>query len=36
MSGVDMEFRKLFHQARYERLGKLTEEQLVDTRVFRD
>lgn len=36
MSGVDMEFRKLFHQARYDRVGKLTEEQLVDTRVFRD
>ena len=36
MAGVDMEFRKRFDQARYERVGKLTEEQLVDTRVFRD
>jgi replicative DNA helicase len=36
MAGVDLEFRKMFHQARYERIGKLTEEQLVDTRVFRD
>ncbi len=35
-SDVDMEFRKMFHQARYERAGLLTEEQLVDTRVFRD
>ena len=34
MAGVDMEFRKRFEQARFERGGKLVEEQLVDTRVF--
>ncbi len=34
LSGVDMEFRKRFDQARYERTGDLVAEQLVDTRVF--
>jgi len=34
MAGVDMEFRKHFDQARYERAGQLVSEQLVDSRVF--
>ena len=34
MAGVDMEFRKRFDQARYERDGELVAEQLVDSRVF--
>jgi hypothetical protein len=34
MAGIDLEFRKRFEQARYERTGKLVDEQLVDTRVF--
>jgi replicative DNA helicase len=34
IAGVDMEFRKRFDQARYERDGQLVAEQLVDTRVF--
>jgi replicative DNA helicase len=34
MADVDMEFRKRFDQARYERQGELVAEQLVDTRVF--
>ncbi|MBI1377628.1 MAG: AAA family ATPase [Frankiales bacterium] len=34
MAGVDMEFRKRFDQARYERQGQLVAEQLVDSRVF--
>ena len=34
MAGVDMEFRKHFDQARYERTGQLVAEQLVDSRVF--
>ena len=34
MAGVDMEFRKHFAQARYDRAGQLVSEQLVDTRVF--
>jgi len=34
MSNVDMEFRKRFEQARYERGGNLVEEQLVDARLF--
>jgi replicative DNA helicase len=34
MAGVDMEFRKRFDQARYERDGQLVTEQLVDSRVF--
>jgi replicative DNA helicase len=34
MAGIDMEFRKRFDQARYERNGQLVAEQLVDTRVF--
>ncbi len=34
MADVDMEFRKRFDQARYERRGALVAEQLVDTRVF--
>ncbi len=34
MAGVDMEFRKRFDQARYERKGQLVAEQLVDSRVF--
>ena len=34
MAGIDMEFRKRFDQARYERDGQLVTEQLVDSRVF--
>jgi replicative DNA helicase len=34
LAGVDMEFRKRFDQARYERGGGVVAEQLVDTRVF--
>jgi len=34
MSGVDMEFRKRFEQARFERGGSMVEEQLVDSRLF--
>ena len=34
MAGVDMEFRKRFEQARYERAGELVTEQLVDARLF--
>jgi len=34
MAGVDMEFRKHFDQARYDRAGQLVSEQLVDSRVF--
>ena len=34
MAAVDLEFRKRFEQARYERSGKLVDEQLVDTRIF--
>jgi replicative DNA helicase len=34
IAGVDMEFRKRFDQARFERTGQLVAEQLVDTRVF--
>jgi replicative DNA helicase len=34
MAGVDMEFRKHFDQARYDRSGQLVSEQLVDSRVF--
>ena len=34
MSGIDMEFRKRFDQARFERTGQLVAEQLVDSRVF--
>jgi replicative DNA helicase len=34
MTGVDMEFRKQFDQARFERAGQLVAEQLVDSRVF--
>jgi replicative DNA helicase len=34
LADVDMEFRKRFDQARYERDGGLVAEQLVDTRVF--
>ena len=34
MAGVDLEFRKRFDQARYERAGQLVAEQLVDSRVF--
>jgi replicative DNA helicase len=34
MAGVDMEFRKRFDQARFERTGDLVAEQLVDSRVF--
>jgi replicative DNA helicase len=34
LAGVDLEFRKRFDQARYERVGSLVEEQLVDARLF--
>jgi replicative DNA helicase len=34
IAGVDMEFRKRFDQARFERTGDLVAEQLVDSRVF--
>ena len=34
VSGVDMEFRKHFDQARFERSGQLVAEQLVDSRIF--
>jgi len=34
MSGVDMEFRKRFEQARFERGGNMVEEQLVDSRLY--
>jgi len=34
IAGVDMEFRKRFDQARFERTGDLVAEQLVDARVF--
>ena len=34
VSGIDLEFRKRFDQARFERVGGLVAEQLVDTRVF--
>jgi replicative DNA helicase len=34
LAGVDLEFRKRFDQARYERDGALVEEQLVDARLF--
>jgi replicative DNA helicase len=34
LAGVDLEFRKRFDQARYEREGALVEEQLVDARLF--
>lgn len=34
IAAVDMEFRKRFDQARFERTGSLVTEQLVDTRVF--
>jgi replicative DNA helicase len=34
VAGVDLEFRKRFEQARYERAGNLVEEQLVDARLF--
>lgn len=34
MSRVDLQFRKRFEQARYERAGSVVEEQLVDERVF--
>ena len=34
MARVDMEFRKRFEQARFERTGTMVEEQLVDERVF--
>ncbi|MFC6238796.1 DnaB-like helicase C-terminal domain-containing protein [Longivirga aurantiaca] len=34
MAGVDLEFRKRFEQARYERAGELVTEQLVDARLF--
>ena len=36
MAGVEMEFRKRFDQARYERTGDMVAEQLVDSRVFVD
>ncbi len=36
LSGVDLEFRKRFEQARYERDGRLVDEQLVDSRVHTD
>jgi len=34
LADVDLEFRKRFDQARYERTGGIVAEQLVDTRVF--
>lgn len=34
IAGVDLEFRKRFEQARYERGGELVKEQLVDARLF--
>jgi replicative DNA helicase len=34
MSRVDLQFRKRFEQARFERAGAMVEEQLVDERVF--
>lgn len=34
MARVDLQFRKRFEQARYERAGAMVEEQLVDERVF--
>jgi replicative DNA helicase len=36
VSAVDLEFRKRFDQARFERDGQLVAEQLVDSRVFTD
>jgi replicative DNA helicase len=36
VSAVDLEFRKRFDQARFERTGQLVAEQLVDSRVFTD
>ncbi len=34
MTRVDMQFRKRFEQARFERQGSMVEEQLVDERVY--
>ena len=34
LAGVDLEFRKRFEQARYERGGEVVREQLVDARLF--
>ncbi len=34
LADVDLEFRKRFEQARYERGGELVHEQLVDARLF--
>jgi replicative DNA helicase len=34
LARVDMEFRKRFEQARYERAGELVREQLVDSRLW--
>ena len=36
ISAVDLEFLKRFDQARFERVGQLVVEQLVDSRVFTD
>ena len=36
LSAVDLEFRKRFDQARFERVGQAVAEQLVDSRVFTD
>jgi replicative DNA helicase len=34
LAGIDLEFRKRFEQARYERGGELVREQLVDARLY--
>ncbi|HET7688930.1 MAG TPA: DnaB-like helicase C-terminal domain-containing protein [Nocardioidaceae bacterium] len=34
LAGIDMEFRKMFEQSRYDTNGRLTTEQLLDERVF--
>lgn len=34
LAEVDLEFRKRFEQARYERAGAMVQEQLVDSRLF--